>query len=1761
MLKIFSIKLSITLIAISSLFVEIYGQSINTGIPSGKIVSCWGTASSDAYLIQFSVSASSLTSPLTITSPIGFEVSLASSSGFGSAVHITPVSGNISNKTLFVRSAVTALVGQMVGDVLLTSSGATTKTVVVSGTIYALPIIQPIINQTVAAEGYTNDIIFSSTGGTSIYNWISDAPSIGLASIGADPIPSFQAHNTGTTAIVSTITVTPLSTGLAYVPDGTSKVNVINTNTNTILTSIPVDNTPTGVAVSPNNNLVYVTNSNSDNVSVIQTNSNTVIATIAVGGYPIGIVVNSDGGKVYVVNYNSDNVSVISTTNNAVVASIGVGSLPNGIAISPDGTRAYVSSMDGVSVINTSTNAVIASIPANSFFAIPTGIAVSPDGKKVYVANGGIVDNNVTVIEALTNTVTGKISVGSNPYGVAISPDGSRIYVTNTDSNTLSIINTDTQTTIATVGVGSFPYGISLTPDGSKAYIVNQGSSDVSVMDTNTNTVIASIPALGSFGNALGNFITLGTGCSGPSISFTITVNPPAALPPVISVSGISGTISACEGTPSSAPAIEQFTVSGNYLNSSINITAPNFFEISITEENGYTNTVTVPASGGIVAAKTIYVRSTSAAPAGSISGNIRLTSTGAITNLIGVTGTVYALPIVNNMVDYIFSNSITTDDIYFSGTANQFTWTNSNSDIGLAANGNWKIPSFITQNNSTLPITSTITVTPGYYNNSCTGGSITFTITVRPETLQTTSATGKITSCFGMPSASPDIQKFVVTGDQLISPIVLTAPDYFEISKSINSNYGKTFSLTPSGGKIDNVTIFVRSSASAPVGTLLDSVMLTAINVTTRYVTVKAKINSLPVIHSVENLSFVAGIPSTPIQFSGTGGTLDFTWNNANAAIGLQADGSGSIPAFTPINSGTTLITTTLQVTPISAGYAYILNRTSNNVSVINTRTNTLASTVAVGITPVELVFSPDGSKVYITNYGSNNVYIISTQTNTVLSTIDVGNHPDGIAISPDGNTLFVNGQGFTSAIDTKINTIINQVTGGGDIMGVSPDGNRIFIGTSANTYKGLIKVLNAKTLELITFFYFGEGNNGGRAICFSPDGGRLYVTGYHTSVPYDPSYPLHSDIRIFDMDTYTEIGMVSTWQSDPYQLKISSDGDYLYTVDIRGDLLTIDTHALSITDTVNIGGYAMDFSISGNHAYSIDTSNDSNVRVTDLTTGALTTTVDIGGFTRVINDFITRSSGCAGAATSFLFTVYPENYPLPTMNSTEAAGSMIACVGSASNSVQQFTLSGTNVSSAITVSAPLHFEISTTLTGVYSSTLSFNPVNSTLSNTIVYVRTVSSAPSGLLTGDVILTSLGANTVQIGVTGRVSVSPTLVSSTWPNGTVGIAYFFELSGIPFGFSSKAVNLPSGLSMDNDGKITGTPTQATSSSLTISVSVTNGVCSQTISYLLNVDRGIANIIISVPNLILYDGSAKSATVSTLPEGLPLTILYDSQVELPVHAGVYTIYATVDAENYYGEKITYFTINKSPLTIKANSATRKYKEANPALTMSFSGFVNQETQTVLDVLPSIRTEATTNSIAGIYPILLSGGTDNNYDLILQFGGLTIEKINQSIDFLKINDKPSNSDPFSLIAVATSVLPVKFRVLSGPATINANILTLTGVGEVTVMAYEDGDYNFLPASVSQTFSSTVVVANEPLNRSDILIFPNPASDWLNITLPKSLFHASIELIDSRGVRVLELNSFDNSKVNIAHLSKGVDLIRIKQNQQEFLRRLIII
>ena len=176
-----------------------------------------------------------------------------------------------------------------------------------------------------------------------------------------------------------------------------------------------------------------------------------------------------------------------------------------------------------------------------------------------------------------------------------------------------------------------------------------------------------------------------------------------------------------------------------------------------------------------------------------------------------------------------------------------------------------------------------------------------------------------------------------------------------------------------------------------------------------------------------------------------------------------------------------------------LAAPFAYIPNAYSNNVSVIDTPTNTIVATVPVGAYPVGVTVNAAGTRVYVNNVDASSVSVIDTTTKTVVATVPVGAGPAGIAADPVSGRVYVANidANSVSVIDTAINMVVATVPVGAGPGGiaVNPAGTRVYV---TNPDANSVGVIDAVALAVIATVRVGAYPTG---IAVTPAGTRVYV------------------------------------------------------------------------------------------------------------------------------------------------------------------------------------------------------------------------------------------------------------------------------------------------------------------------------------------------------------------------------------------------------------------------------------------------------------------------------------------------------------------------------------------------------------------------------------------------------------------------------------------------------------------------------------------
>ena len=203
----------------------------------------------------------------------------------------------------------------------------------------------------------------------------------------------------------------------------------------------------------------------------------------------------------------------------------------------------------------------------------------------------------------------------------------------------------------------------------------------------------------------------------------------------------------------------------------------------------------------------------------------------------------------------------------------------------------------------------------------------------------------------------------------------------------------------------------------------------------------------------------------------------------------------------------------------------------------------------------------------------------------------------------------------------------------------------------------------------------------------------------------------------------------------------------------------------------------------------------------------------------------------------------------------------------------------------------------------------------------------------------------------------------------------------------------------------------------------------------------------------------------------------------------------------------------TINKATLTTTTADKSRIYGDANPVFSIGYSGFKGADDLSMIDQLPSVSTAATLTSDAGIYPITISGGTDNNYVFAFTPGTLTVNKATLTAtaeDKAKIY---GDANPVFSIVYSGFKLTDDASVINTPPATSSTATTTSDVGTypIALSGGTDNNYSFgTLTSGSLTVNKAMLIATAD-DKSKIYGDANPVFT-INYTGLKGTDNASV-------------------------------------------------
>lgn len=228
---------------------------------------------------------------------------------------------------------------------------------------------------------------------------------------------------------------------------GMNMIWVMNTSTMTLARTITVWRMPHGLRMNNNGTRLYVANMMSDNISVVDVLRDSVIETIPLAYdvnpfappkyMPIEIAVSPNDSLILVSCSETQEVRMFNAMTYALIDSFQVGDQPWHLQFTPDGEFCYVANRRGnsVSVIHIPMRLVMSTIttPNQKYLDYPHGCDVSRDGRYVFISNENVGQQfqprynreyvgNVCVIDKFSNQIIKVLEVGKLPTGLSVGP-------------------------------------------------------------------------------------------------------------------------------------------------------------------------------------------------------------------------------------------------------------------------------------------------------------------------------------------------------------------------------------------------------------------------------------------------------------------------------------------------------------------------------------------------------------------------------------------------------------------------------------------------------------------------------------------------------------------------------------------------------------------------------------------------------------------------------------------------------------------------------------------------------------------------------------------------------------------------------------------------------------------------------------------------------------------------------------------------------------------------------------------------------------------------------------------------------------------------------------------------------------------------------------------------------------------------------------------------------------------------------------------
>jgi YVTN family beta-propeller protein len=303
-----------------------------------------------------------------------------------------------------------------------------------------------------------------------------------------------------------------------------------------------------------------------------------------------------------------------------------------------------------------------------------------------------------------------------------------------------------------------------------------------------------------------------------------------------------------------------------------------------------------------------------------------------------------------------------------------------------------------------------------------------------------------------------------------------------------------------------------------------------------------------------------------------------------------------------------------------------YITNEISGDLSVIDSTTMDVVSTIPLGKRPRGIHASPDGKTIYVALSGSppappgvdestlpppdkdaDGIGVFDVAQNKMVRMLKGGSDPENFDVSLDGKTIYVSNEDASgvSFIDIAAGTITKTIKTGEEPEGVklTPDGKLVY---STAEGDGTVSVIDTSAGTLVKTFKVGRRP---RNVVFMPSGKRAYVNAENDGAVYLLDTEKNEMIQPIQLGTPGEI--------KPMGLALSLDSAKLYVTSGRGHkVFVIDTSTNQVAGSFEVGQRPWGLALSPDGKTLFTANGPSNdVSVVDLATQTVTKKIKTTG------------------------------------------------------------------------------------------------------------------------------------------------------------------------------------------------------------------------------------------------------------------------------------------------------------------------------------------------------------------------------------------------------------------------------------------------------------------------------------------------------------------------------------------------------------------